>query len=259
MLTACAVCLFMPGAAQRLNPSAQELLQLDRPLLPAEVSRVLEAVRNQLAGRTCRLSYMPGGVGPEMLMGRNGWPRLIRMTSGFDNVTGAAASTGRGSTPSPEIHVDVITVIEYAGEPARRCDGQPIEGDLVIEYEHRSDKGWTVTARARTDHDVLSPVFKMLAGAMALDAGVRREIDGRTTRAVVAPYKLPPGAMGGPPAGTTQTLWIDVERLLPRRWELSVPTAADRPAIPDYGMSFTYDVPFDWHEPSNVDRPDCIR
>jgi hypothetical protein len=253
------VCLLMASAAQRLSPSAREVLQLDRPLLPAEVSQVLEAVRNQLAGRTCRLSYKPGGIGPEMLMGGNGWPRLIRMTSGFNSVTGGAVSAVGGSVPSGEIHVEVITVVESTREPARRCDGQPIEGELVIEYEHRSDKGWTVTARTRTDHDVLSPVFKMLAGAMALEAGVRREIDGRAARALVAPYELPSGATGGPPAGTTQSLWIDAEGLLPLRWSLSVPAGTGLPAIPDYGMSFTYDIPFDPNPPPNIDRPGCIR
>jgi hypothetical protein len=261
MMAACAVCLLMAGAAQRLNPSARELLQLDRALLPAEVSQVLEAVRNQIAGRTCRLSYMPGGMGPEMLMGRSGWPRLMRMTSGFNSVTGGAVSAAGGSVPVPssEIHVDVLTVVEYTGEPARRCDGQRIEGDLVIEYEHRSDRGWSATARTRTDHDVLSPVFNMLAGALPVEAGGRREIDGRLARALVARYKLPSGAMGGPPAGTMQSLWIEIERLLPLRWSLSVPAATDRPAIPDYGMSFTYDIPFAPNPLPNVNRPDCIR
>ena len=47
--------------------------------------------------------------------------------------------------------------------------------------------------------------------------------------------------------------------LLPLRWSLSVPAATDGPSIPDYGMSFTYDISFDPSPPANVNRPDCIR
>ena len=45
---------------QTLNPSAQMILKTDRPLLPAEIAKVLDAAGDALKGRTFKLSYQPG-------------------------------------------------------------------------------------------------------------------------------------------------------------------------------------------------------
>jgi hypothetical protein len=155
-------------------------------------------------------------------------------------------------------------VIEYTGRQARKCDGTTLQGELIIEYEHRSTSSqWTATARTRTTMEILSPPFDLLAGATDLEIGDRRRVDDRMARAFTAPWRLPPGAQaGGPlPAGVTQSLWIDIASLLPLRWSISVPAMPERgmPAIPDYGLSFTYDPAIDLHPPDGITPPDCIR
>jgi hypothetical protein len=70
--------------AQVLNPPARDFLNTNRPLQPAEIAAVLAATRVAISGKTCRLSYVPNGPGPEVLMGANGRPRFMRTTSGYD-------------------------------------------------------------------------------------------------------------------------------------------------------------------------------
>lgn len=66
--------------------------------------------------------------------------------------------------------------------------------------------------------------------------------------------------MGGPPLGTTQSLWIDVDSLLPVQWTISLPAVAERntPTLPEFGALFVYDGAIDLHPP-NGSAPDCIR
>src|SRR6185295_3463245 len=160
-------------------------------------------------------------------------------------------------------HDDLINLIDYTGRPARRCDGSVEPGELVIEYEHRrSTNAWTAKARARTLMEVGAPIFDALSGVTRVESGERKQIGGRWARAFRAPWTLPSGAQpGGPlPAGATQTLWIDVESLLPLRWGVSLPAAPEHgtPPIPDYGLSFTYDASIDVRPPDGVAPPDCI-
>ena len=58
----------------------------------------------------------------------------------------------------------------------------------------------------------------------------------------------------------TQSLWIDVETLLPLRWSLSVPAvpAQGIPAFSGYGLSFTYDASIEVTVPDGLAAPDCI-
>jgi hypothetical protein len=132
----------------------------------------------------------------------------VRAISGYDYSSGAVGADGNGNrTPSQQSgHVDVITFTEYRSV-GHKCDGTALENELVIEYEHKStDDRWTVKARTRTPFELGATVFDMLAGITALESGNRRSFDGRTARALVAPWNLPAGAQGGPPAGTSQSL-----------------------------------------------------
>jgi hypothetical protein len=258
--------------AQRLNPPATELLNSHRQLLPAEIPVILTAIRGAAAGKTFRLAYIPGGLGPDVLMGTNGRPRFVRSTSGFD--FGGASSTifrrPDGSITHSQSqqmdHEELITFTEYTGRAARKCDGTLLEGELVIEYEHRAtDNQWSVTGRTRSPMEPLSPPFDMLDGTTAVQTGDWRQIGDRMTRALVAPWKLPAGVQsGGPtPSGMTQSLWIDTLSLLPLRWSISIPAMPDRgtPAMPDYGLSFIYDASINLRPPDDVTAPelDCIR
>jgi hypothetical protein len=103
-------------------------------------------------------------------------------------------------------------------------------------------------------------LFDALAGRVKLQVGKQQEVDGRMARALVAPFHIPPGGQGGPPEGTTQSLWIDLETLLPLRWSLSVPAvpAQGIPAFSGYRLSFTYDASIELTVPDGFVPTDCI-
>jgi len=251
--------------SQFINPSPRDILNNERPLQPAEIAAVLAATREAVSGKTCRLSYVPNGPGPQVLMGTNGRPRFVRAISGYGN---SAATTGvdgnRDKTRTQQSgHVDVVTFTEYTGRSARKCDGTVLDDELVIEYEHKStDDRWTVKARTRTVMEFGASVFDMLAGITPVESGNRRSFDDRIGRAFVAPWKLPPGVQPGAPlpAGVSQSIWIDTVSLLPLRWSISMPAMPDRgiPAIPDYGKSFTYDSSLDLRPPAVALANDCV-
>jgi hypothetical protein len=249
--------------SQALYPPARDLLNAERSLQPAEIAAVLAAVHQAVSGKTFRLSYVANGPGPEVLMGANGRPRFVRAASGYDYRSGAVGADGNGNrTQSQQSgHVDVITFTEYTGRPASKCDGTALDDELVIEYEHKStDDRWTVRARTRSPMEFAAPVFDMLAGITPVESGTRRSFDGRTGRALVAPWTLPAAAQGGPLAGASQSIWIDTVSLLPLRWTLSMPVTPERvPAIPDYGLSFTYDASLVLLPPDAILSADCVR
>jgi hypothetical protein len=237
-------------AAQTLNPSPRAVIGLSRSLVQAEVAQVLAAARAAMAGRTLRMSYQPGGPGPELLMDADGRPHVVRAVSGYTSWSGWASN---GSTGTREQHVDVTEVTEFTRREAQRCDGSAAGGELVVEYRNENEKGWTAKARVRTAREFASTIFDMLTGAAVVESGARQSIENRDARAFVAPWTLPPGAMaGGPlPAGVTQTLWIDVESLLPLRWDLG---PRDRAA---YRLLFNYEA-LDIRPPDGVAAPQCI-
>jgi hypothetical protein len=240
------------AAAQTLNPPARAVATQRRPLTQAEVAQVLGAARNAIAGRTFRLSYQPGGPGPEVLMGSTGRPRFVRSVSGYTSWSGAS---GNGTTTTArEYHANVRDVTDFTGRPARRCDGAAADGELVIEYRNENEQGWTAQARMRTSMEFGASVWDMLAGVVAVEDGAMKTIADRQARSVVAPWKPPAGSQPGGPLvpNLTQSLWIDVETLLPVRWEVNAPTA------PGYGVSFTYEA-LDIRAPDGVAVPECIR
>jgi hypothetical protein len=216
-----------------------------------EIAQVLTAARAAIAGRTFRLSYQPGGPGPEVLMAADGRPRFIQTVSGY---TSWSAVTGNSApTTTREYRANVQEVTEFTRQAARRCDGSPITGELVIEYRNENAQGWTAKARTRTVMEVAAPVFDMLTGTTAVKHDGIKTIGDRSARALIAPWAPPAGAQaGGPlPPNLTQTLWIDVETLLPLRWEVGAPTT------PGYGVSFTYET-LDIRAPDGVAAPQCI-
>jgi hypothetical protein len=254
----------VPLDAQRPMPSAQELLNQPGPLQSAEVAVVLEAARAMVAGKTCRLAYVPGGPGPQVLIGPNGRPRFLQMTSGYDTsggVVGAARGRDGAATATQSTavtHMDLVTFLDYTGTPARRCDGTPLAGDLVIEYEQRStDRRWTARARTRSSMEVLAPAFEVLAGLVPADSGEPRQIGDRRARAFTAPwYRTPEERQPTLAPAGRQSLWIDTMTLLPVRWSVAINAT---PAPPEYNVLFTYDPSITLQPPANLVRPDCVR
>jgi hypothetical protein len=251
--------------SQALNPSARDILKSERVLQPAEIAAVLAATRVAVSGKTFRLSYVPNGPGPEVLMGADGRPRFVRAISGYDygSVDGSVDGNGNRTQSQQNAHVDVVTLTEYTGRRARMCDGAPLGDELVIEYEHKStDDRWTVKARTRTLVEFAAPVFDMLAGTTPVESGSRRSFDDRIGRALAAPWEGPPGSQPSVPlpAGASQSIWIDTVSLLPLRWSISMPAIPERGirANSDYGLSFTYDSALDLRPPDAILSTDCV-
>jgi len=237
--------LSLAVALQTLNPSPRAVVRDTRVLQPAEIVQVLAASRQAVAGSALRLSFVVNGPGMDVVMADDGWPEWMRTTSGVGE---------------PEAHVDLVTIEHFTHTRARGCDGRAVNGDLVVEYEQRTPPGtWTVKARVRSDIEVGTPIFNMLSGATAVESGAFRDFDGgRRARAFTAPWTTPPGGIGGP-VGAPQSLWVDVDSLRPLRWSLTVPEQSGMPALPEYGLIFTYDEAIDVRAPDGVVAPDCVR
>jgi hypothetical protein len=236
--------VFAAAAAQTINPSSRTVIRDPRALQQPEIAQVLMASREALANRTLHMAYVASGLGPDVVMESDGRPAWMRLTSGV------------GYLP----HIDIVTVLHYTRTAARSCSGNPLEGELVIEYEQRTPPGaWSVKARTRSGIEVGGPIFDMLSGATAVTSGGFRSVDGgRRARTFTAPWTTPPGAVGGP-VGASQSLLIDVESLLPLRWSITLPATRDDPALPEYGLSFTYDAAVDVRAPDGISAPDCVR
>lgn len=265
--------------SQDVSASARALLNAERPLMAAEIAKVLRAAQHAIAGKTFRLSVVTGGAGSEFLMGSGGRLRMVRMSGGIEGgIVGGVAACASPPCPAsaPPVQTEwrdyVTTVIEFTGRPARRCNGAAEPGELVVEYEHyQSTNSWIVSARAKTPPGLgpgYTPVFDLLRGATPLVSGERRQIGNRLARAFFAPWTPPddrglvevtgdplpnvPKIVSRVPRDETQTLWIDTESLLPLRWE------ATRPDTHDYGFAFTYET-IDLQPPAGVRPPDCVR
>ena len=273
VMKAVALLALVPAlVAQAINPSPRELLNGARPLTSIETATVLNASREALTAKTFRLSSLAGGHGPEVLMGRDGQPKIIRTASGIEG--GIVGGVVPGSSPSPietqHWHEDIINLTDYTGRPVRHCDGSVEPGEMVIEYTLRSSTpAWTATARRRDAHDVEGqPALEMLRGAGPVTRGERRQIRNRWARAFVSPWAPPadrrsqpprltgdpmPNVVGEAPSNDAiQSLWIDTESLLPLRWDVS------KRGMVTYGFDFTYES-IDLRRPAGIEAPDCIR
>src|SRR5262245_58595843 len=175
--------------AQTLSPSARAVINISRSLTQSEVAQVLAATREALAGRTVRMSYQPGGPGPEMLMAADGRPRFVRTVSGYASWSGWTSSQpgSIATTTRQESRGTATEVTEFTRRPVRRCDGSPADGELVIEYRNEDERGWMARARTRTPTEFAATIFDMLTGAAASESGERRQFGGRWARAFAAP------------------------------------------------------------------------
>lgn len=252
------------AAAQTINPSPQSLIKQTRSLLPAEVAAVLAASRHALDGQRFRLAYVAGGPGIDVIAGADGWPRWKQATHGVESMSGGGGSAnGVAWSQQTTEHFDFITIVEYTDAAARTCDGNVLDGKLIVEYERKTPPGtWTAKARTRSVVEELSPLFDTLSDDN-LASGEVRTINGHMARAFTAPYKVPSSSgvvtFSAPSPAMTKTLWLDVDSLLPLRWAVSVPARPNMPALPDYGLSFTYDASIEIRAPDGVTRPTCIK
>jgi hypothetical protein len=263
---------------QAANPSPPNLLSAARTLTKTEIETILSASRQALVAKTFHLAFIPGNQGLDVLMGRAGEPKIIRWAGAVEGGTVGGVVFDDVTSRRPvetETHWrrEFVVVIDFTGRSARRCGESAGQGELVVEYKlDVPTKEWTTTARQRYARDFggpgIAPVFEMLQGDGPIASGERRSISGRSARALISPWTPPtltfvepplltgdpiPNAVGKPaPNDAVQSLWIDIESLLPLRWE-----ASKRGSLA-YGYDFRYEA-IDLGPPAGIDSPDCIR
>jgi hypothetical protein len=259
---------------QPTNPSSRDLLSVARPLTNTEIETIFSASRKALTAKTFRLVAIGGSHGPEVLMGRAGQPKIVRLAGAVEGGTVGGVVFGEGSSSPPVAtrwRGQFISLTNFTGRPARHCNESVGQDELVVDYTRDiATKGWTVTARQRHAGEFggpgIAPIFEMLQGARPMASGERRRIRNHWARAFIAPWIPPspsppplligdpiPNVRGDPiPNETMQSLWVDTKSLLPLRWEVS------KRGLLAFGFDFTYSS-IDLRLPAGIDTPDCIR
>ena len=241
----------------QVGTSPSDLLNRQRPLAAAEVSRVVSGIRQALAGKTLRLVDKFQGD-PEILMGRDGMPRLVRFKGHGESVAGITTETGTMRVFNlPDI---IVSVFEYSRVPARRCNGGPAASGMVIEYlMNLTTKVRQVTARELGPRDAgMARPLEMLKATETLTSGENRLVGKRRARALVSPMSMPDDVvLTGDPAPNPaefvqiQSLWIDTDSLLPLRWEVFQRQARLG------AIDFVYEQ-IDVRRPAGFEMPKCI-
>jgi hypothetical protein len=261
-----------PGVSSR---TARGIIARSGPLTAADIAAILIGSRRAITSRTFRLRTASENIGPEVLMGADGQPRLVRTTGGVIGGT-VAGSVGGSPASEPPHWIDRYVVIsDYTRAPARRCNGAIAPEGTVIEYvhhDHDSSGRWTVTARLRRGgefaSDPLSRAVALLRGAAYTSLDERQSIDGHLARPFSSSWEEPPpdprsrspvvvgdplpNVIGEPSANEAiQSLWIDIATLLPVRWEVS--KRGHRLQVADFDYAT-----IDLRTPSQVRRPSCV-
>lgn len=236
----------------------RDLLKLQRRWSGAEVRRVVGGIHEALAGKTFRLVDKFHRE-LEVLMGRDGLPRMVRIRGQGERVIGGVGGE-TGTTRGFRLPDVFVSVFEYSRAPARRCSGGPAANGMVIEYLLNLTTGVRqVTAREPGARDAaMARPLEMLRAPDTLASGGSRRIGSRNARALVSTLPMPDNVvLTGDPAPDPaefvpiQSLWIDVDSLLPLRGEVH-----QRQAMV-YAIDFVYDQ-FDLQRPPGFEIPMCI-
>jgi hypothetical protein len=251
--------LMMVVAIQSPTLSPRQLATLARPLQPAEINAVLGASREAIANKTFTLSYLGREDGLEILMRTDGWPRIVRGEGDLEGLEGGivVAGAAAGAVTATRWRDHFVDIVEYTGAAARRCDGATVPGELVVTYEHqRSTNTWTAhagTKGQRAGVPVFNPVFDVLTGRAPAVSEETTVTEGRTERGFTAPFSAPPSTYGltDPTLRASQTLWIDVDSLLPVRWQVTAGGSVTDTRVLTY-------KPLGLRPPDGVEPPRCI-
>lgn len=236
--------------------SPRDVLRLLRPLTAAEIDTAVGGIRQAMAGKTFRLMDQRGD--PEILMGRDGMPHMVRYKGRGERIAGITTETG--TMPVFNLPDVLVWVFEYSRVPARRCNGALASGGMVIEYVlNLTTKMRQVTAREPGPRDIwMARPLEMLRAIGTLSSGADRLVGLRNARALVSPMPLPDDVvLTGDPAPNAvelvpiQSLWIDTDSLLPLRWEVSQRQARLG------AIDFVYEQ-FDLQRPAGFEAPTCI-
>ncbi len=249
-------------------PPPAKFLNLQRPLTPVEMDIVVKGIHTALTGTTLRLVQERRVDDREVLMGPGGIPRMIRGTHTAVGVSpdgeliaGIIGGIPGGGGISMGVPRTFVSLIEYTGHAAPRCDDAPATGEMVVEYLlDVAAQTWTVTARESRpgEREPVHPL-EMLKTPASLRSGEGRLVHTRIARAIVfkTPFDAAHPHITGDPAPNpaefvpVQTLWIDTNSLLPLRWEVT-----QRDAIVA-AYDFVYER-LDFQRPAGIEVPVCV-
>ena len=116
LMRALALLVVLPGLLTqpgRLSP--RDLLRLERRLTGQEIAMILSASREALAGKTFQLKPARN-TGPQVLMGRDGRPKIIRSAGAIEGgLVGPSRSDG-GTPATRRWRRDYVKIVEYADQ-----------------------------------------------------------------------------------------------------------------------------------------------
>jgi hypothetical protein len=242
------------GFAQQANPDVSDLLNTTRSLSAAEVRRVMDVTRRRADGKTFRLSYGTGAPVAHVVMGPAGRPRFVQTSSsphGTGGIAGVTLSGNGNLSTDGSQRVDgapVTTLTEYTGTTARRCDGNQMRDELLIEYEQRgSGATWTARARTRGAQEFAARLFDVLAGDIVVESGEVASVGGSSARAFTT-------------TDGHESLWIDSRSVLPIRWTMSFPAIGVGPAVPPLTVNIVAEssVSVGLRTPTGIAKPTCV-
>ena len=125
---------------QAETPSPRDLLLSQRQLTGAEVRRVVAGIHQAFAGRTLRLVDTSHRE-PEILMGSDGRPRMVRIKGQRERIAGILSETGTARVFS--VPYAVVSIFEYSRLAARRCGGKSFNDRRFSAQPISSMKGST--------------------------------------------------------------------------------------------------------------------
>lgn len=145
------------------------------------------------------------------------------------------------------------TLIDYTGLPAHACDGEDLGRELVVEYGVPPEHAQDAIAHTRRITEMIDDHFGILVNPTIVVRNFRERLGPLETRRFVAPWVNTRLESAVPLPPEEQFLWIDVDTLLPVRWE-----AADFGMLSDWGLTFTYDPALMLRPPDGVVAPTCV-
>lgn len=208
--------------AQGPTTALTGLLSQSEPLTRADLDALREAAAGLLENKTF---FTYGGFG------------------------GGTMTVGAGPRMKAAYYGDRAT--EWTGLPARSCDGERLEGELVVEWES-TRAGWGAAPRASTEPRIFDDMFKLwdLPASSIQDAGFQ-EFDGLEVRGLRYPYDPPTGSQFD---ASWQTLWFEPRTGLPVRYEIEV----EAPEQIDYGYFLAHALGWQGGPDAAMPRPDCV-
>jgi hypothetical protein len=247
------------------------LFRNDKELNEAQLTQLLEASRRVADGQTFKVLLLLTAMD-------------VAALARGDQVVSHRYDIQMGPSGRPR-YLDEKTARvgfeEFTGQRARRCTGELLSEELVVDYttddeglnpvdvpKDKRDGGFDdgaggrikVVVHERDANDLLAEVFETYAGERRLTIGPRATVDGHVARPLIARNKARPSDLQNPPPPARELedwLWVDVESLFIVRWEVRASGVAF-----GYGYDFIHAPGLTLHPPAvpkGVKIPICIQ